>query len=58
MKSLFNPGTILTKRSISTALVGMFVFLASLSHASDQSRFEVNPDAGVGDVSFAASSVA
>ena len=50
MKSLFHPSTILTKRSISTALVGPFIFLASLTGASDQSRFQVNPDAGAGDV--------
>ena len=50
MKSLFDSGTILTKRSISTALVGLFVFLASLSRASDQSTFQANPDAGAGDV--------
>jgi hypothetical protein len=50
MKSLFHPGTVLTKRSISTALVGLLVFLASLTHASDQSRFQVNPGAGAGDV--------
>ena len=50
MKSLFHPCTILTKRSISTALVGLFIFLASLTRASDQSRFQVNPDAGAGDV--------
>jgi len=50
MKSLFHPGTILTKRSISTALVGLFVFLASFARASEQSRFQVNPDAGAGDV--------
>ena len=50
MKSLFHSGTILTKRFISTALVGLFVFLASLSRASDQTGFQVNPDAGAGDV--------
>jgi len=50
MKSLFHPITVLTKRSISTALVGLFVFLASLTRASDQSRFQVDPDAGAGDV--------
>src|SRR4029453_11321163 len=50
MKLLFDSGSILTKRSISTALVGLFVFLASLSHGSDQPRFQVNPDAGAGDV--------
>jgi hypothetical protein len=50
MKSHFYPGTILTKRSIWTALVGLFVFLASLSRASDQSGFQVNPDDGAGDV--------
>jgi WD40 repeat protein len=50
MKSLSHPGTILTTRSISTALVGLLVFLASLTRASDQSRFQVNPEAGVGDV--------
>ena len=50
MKSLFYPGTILTTRSISTALVGLFVSLASFTRGSDQSRFEVNPDAGAGDV--------
>ncbi len=50
MKSLFHSGTILTKRFISTALVGLFLCLASPTRASDQSRFQVNPNAGAGDV--------
>ena len=50
MKSLFHSGNILTKRFISTALVGLFLCLASPTRASDQSRFQVNPNAGAGDV--------
>ena len=50
MKSRFHSRTILTKRFISTALVGLFLCLASPSRASDQSRFQVNPNAGAGDV--------
>ena len=50
MKSLSRSGSILTKRFISTALVGLFVFLGPLSRASDQTGFRVNPDAGAGDV--------
>src|SRR6266699_2715209 len=50
MKSLFHSGTILTKRFISTALVGLFLCLASPTRAYDQSRFQVNPNAGAGDV--------
>jgi hypothetical protein len=50
MKSRFHSRTILTKRFISTALVGLFLCLALPSHASDQSSFQVNPNAGAGDV--------
>ena len=50
MKSRFHSSTILTKRFISTALVGLFLCLALSTRASDQSRFQVNPDAGAGDV--------
>ena len=50
MKSLLHFGTILTKRFISTALVGLFLCLASATRASDESRFQVNPNAGAGDV--------
>ena len=50
MKSLFHSGNILTKRFISTALVGLFVCLASPTRASDQSGFQVNPNAEAGDV--------
>src|SRR2546430_17223246 len=49
MKSLFHSGNILTKRFISTALVGLFVCLASPTRASDQSGFQVNPNAEAGD---------
>jgi hypothetical protein len=37
------------KRFISTALVGLFLCLASSSRASDQSSFQVNPNAAAGD---------
>src|SRR5437762_9922398 len=50
MKSLFHSGNILTKRFISTALVGLFVCLASPTRASDQSGFQVNPNAEAGAV--------
>jgi hypothetical protein len=50
MKSLIYSGIILTTRSISIALVGLFVSLASLTRASEQSTFQINPDAGTGDV--------
>jgi hypothetical protein len=50
MKSLFHSGTVLTKRFISTALIGLFLCLSSPIHGSDQSRFQVNPNAGAGDV--------
>jgi hypothetical protein len=50
MKSLFHPRRILTKRFIATVLVGLFLCLGSPTHASDQSRFQVNPNAGAGDV--------
>src|SRR5947208_14189075 len=43
MKSLSHSGNILTKHSISTALIALFLFSASLSHASDHSGFQVNP---------------
>ena len=50
MKSLFHSGTNLTNRFTSTALVGLLVWLASPSRASDQSEFQANPNAGAGDV--------
>jgi hypothetical protein len=50
MKSRFHSRTILTKRFISTALVALFLCLASPSRSSDQSSFQVNPNAGAGDV--------
>jgi hypothetical protein len=50
MKSLIYSDTSLTKRSILTALAGLFVFSASLTRASDQSSFQVNPDTGASDV--------
>ena len=50
MKSLVYSDSILTKRLVSTALVGLFVFLASLTRASDQAGFQVNSDTGAGDV--------
>jgi len=50
MKSLSHAGIVLTKRCISTALIGLFVCSASLTHASDQSGFQLNPNAGSGDV--------
>ena len=50
MKSLSHSDSILTKRSIPTALVGLFVCSASLTRASDRTGFQVNPDAGAGDV--------
>src|SRR5437762_5186027 len=50
MKSLFHADTILTKLSISTVLVALFVCSASLSRASDQSGFQANPNDEVGDV--------
>ena len=50
MKSLLHSRRILTKRFIPTALVGVVFCLASLTRASDQSRFQVNPNVGEGDV--------
>src|SRR5436190_13032211 len=50
MKSLLHSGNILTKHSISTALIALFLFSASLSHASDQSGFQVNPSDQAGNV--------
>jgi hypothetical protein len=50
MKSLFQSGNILTKRSVSTALVGLFLCSASLTRASDQSGFQVNPNDEATDV--------
>ena len=50
MKSLFHSGNILTKRSISTALVALFLCSVSLSRASDESGFQVNPNDEAGDV--------
>jgi hypothetical protein len=50
MKPLFYSCIILTKRSISTALVALFVCSASLIRASDQPGFQVNPNDEAGDV--------
>ena len=50
MKSLFHSDTILTKQSISTALVALLLLSASLSRASDESVFQVNPNDEAGDV--------
>jgi len=50
MKSLFYSGTNLTKRCISTVLVALFLCSASLSRASDESGFQVNPSDEAGDV--------
>src|SRR5213080_146277 len=50
MQTLFHSGTTLTKRFISTALVGLFLCLASPAHASDESSFQVNPNAEAADV--------
>src|SRR5436190_9510354 len=50
MKSLLHSGNILTKRSISTALVALFLCSASLSRASDESGLQVNPNDEAGDV--------
>ena len=50
MKSLFHSRRILTKRFISNALVGLFLCLASPTRASDQSGFQVDPNAGAADV--------
>jgi hypothetical protein len=50
MKSLFHSDTILTKQSISAALVALLLFSASLSRASDESVFPVNPNDEAGDV--------
>ena len=49
MKSLFHSDTILTKQSISTALVALFLCSTSLSRGSDQSGFHVNPNDEAGD---------
>jgi hypothetical protein len=50
MKSLFCSCFVVTKRSISLALVALFVCWASLIRASDQPGFQVNPDDQTGDV--------
>jgi hypothetical protein len=50
MKSLFHSGTNLTKQAISTALIVLLLCTASLSRASDQSGFQVNPSDEAGDV--------
>ncbi len=50
MKSLFHSGTNLTRRFISSALAGLLVWLASPSRASDEARFQVNPNAAATDV--------
>jgi hypothetical protein len=44
MKSLFHSDIILTKQSISIALVALLLFLASLSRAADESVIPVNPN--------------
>ena len=49
MKSLFHSDTILTKQSISTALVALLLFSASLSRASDESGFQLNQTDEAGD---------
>jgi len=50
MKSLLHSRRILTKRFIPTALVGVVFCLASPTRASEESRFQVNPNVGAGDV--------
>ena len=50
MQTLFHSGTTLTKRFIPTALVGVVFCLASPTRASEESRFQVNPNVGAGDV--------
>ena len=50
MKSLFYSCICLTKRSISTAVVALFLCSASLICASDHPGFEVNPNDEAGDV--------
>ena len=50
MKSLFHSDIILTKQSISTALVALFLCSASLSPASNESGFQLNPGDEAGDV--------
>jgi hypothetical protein len=50
MKSLFHSDIILTKQSISIALVALLLFLASLSRAADESVIPVNPNDEAGDV--------
>jgi len=50
MKSLFYSGINLTKRCISTALVALFLCSVSLSRASDESGFQVNPSDEAADV--------
>ena len=49
MKSLFHSGTNLTKQAISTALIVLLLCAASLSRASDQSGFQLNPNDQEGD---------
>ena len=49
MKSLFHSGTNLTKQAISTALIVLLLCTASLSRASDQSGFQLNPNDQEGD---------
>jgi len=50
MKSLSYSHIGLPKRSITTALVALIVCTTSLTRASDQSRFQVNPNDEPGDV--------
>ena len=49
MKSLFHSGRILTKPFILTVLVGAFFCMPPI-RASENFRFQVNPDVGAGDV--------
>jgi hypothetical protein len=50
MKSLFQSDIVLTKRSISSALVALFVCSVSLTRASDPPGVQVNPNDEAGDV--------
>ncbi|HEU0209139.1 MAG TPA: hypothetical protein VFQ78_09175 [Candidatus Udaeobacter sp.] len=50
MKSLLRTPIILTKQSISIALMVLFVFVATLTRASEQPRFQANPSAGASDI--------
>jgi hypothetical protein len=50
MKSLLHSRRILTKRIIPITLLGVLFCFASPIRASENSRFQVNPDVGAGDV--------